>query len=88
MFINAPPETRADVEAAIKFVGYDARPTGRLRCLQTKSRGRLQQEWRGEGGTVWLDVPIVEVPEPPPRRLEATPPPDNPPSGGSSGSKW
>jgi hypothetical protein len=85
MFINAPPENRPDVKAAIAYVGFDARPTGRLRILQTKQSGRLQQEWRGEFGVAWLDVPIVEVPELPPRWLEAMPPPDGPPSGEASG---
>lgn len=87
MFVEFRPETRPDVQAAIALVGYEARPTGRLRFLRSERAGRLQQEWRGEYGTAWLDVPIVEVPEPRPRWLEATPPRDSQPSGGPSGSK-
>lgn len=67
MSASVSPEPRPDVHAAIDLVGYEARPTGRLRLLQTTQAARLQQEWRGEHGSVWLDVPVVHVPELPPR---------------------
>ncbi|MCJ2067787.1 hypothetical protein MKK75_03020 [Methylobacterium sp. J-030] len=73
---DVPPERRPDVQAAMAQVGYEARPTGRLRLLQTASAARLQQEWRGEYGTVWLNVPVVQVDELPPRWVEAMPPED------------
>ncbi|MBE7186388.1 MAG: hypothetical protein INR68_18510, partial [Methylobacterium mesophilicum] len=65
--------TRADVQAAIAHVGHEARPTGRLRLLSTAKAARLQQEWRGEAGTVWLNVPVVQVAKLPPRWVEAMP---------------
>lgn len=75
---DAPPERRTDVLAAIACVGHEARPTGRLRLLQTADAARLQQEWRGEYGTVWLNVPVVHVAEMPPRWIKAAPSPGAP----------
>jgi hypothetical protein len=49
-----------DIRAA-QAVGLDAKPTGRLRQLTTRTAGRLQQEWRGEFGVIWLDVPLVKL---------------------------
>jgi hypothetical protein len=51
----------ADIKAAQDIVGHDAKPTGRIRQLSTRTTGRLQQEWQGEWGTIWLDVPLVMV---------------------------
>ena len=51
MIRNTPPETRADVQAAIAFVGYEARPTGRLysQSAQYSNRhfGNIGNEIRG-----------------------------------------
>lgn len=47
--------------------GPSVKPTGKLRLLTSPSTGRLQMEWAGEFGSGFFDVPIVEVPELPPR---------------------
>ena len=52
----------SDTMAAVSAVGRDARPTGRLRMLQVRGvAGRIQQEWRGDLGVVWLDIPMISV---------------------------
>jgi hypothetical protein len=55
-----------DITSA-RVVGHDARPTGRMRELITPVAARLQQEWRGGFGVIWLDVPRVKVDKMPKR---------------------
>lgn len=55
-----PRDDRSDIEAA-RVLGENARPTGRLRQLHTKTASRFQQEWAGEFGNGWFDIPNFEV---------------------------
>lgn len=48
-------------------IGPDARPTGRLRMAAFADSCRLQQKWVGCLGSVWMEVPFVEVPYLPPQ---------------------
>ncbi|GEM_PF-6689716 len=50
-----------DIEDAVALIGPDAKPSGRLRFLTDIVSGRLQQEWRGEYGRIWLDVPMIQL---------------------------
>jgi hypothetical protein len=43
-------------------IGPDAHPTPRLRVLRDNESARIQQEWVGNFGKMWLDLPIVVVP--------------------------
>lgn len=54
-------ETENIRKLAIVHIGEDARPTCVLRILASPSSGRLQQQWEGTFGTIWLDVPHYEI---------------------------
>jgi hypothetical protein len=52
-----------DHRAAVKIVGDNATPTGRIRLYSPgtlkESTTRLQSEWVGTLGHTWIDVPLV-----------------------------
>jgi hypothetical protein len=54
-------ETTLIREAAKAAVGLNATQPRNLRIATCWGSGRLQQQWIGEFGSVWLDVPNVEV---------------------------
>ncbi|UGY15152.1 hypothetical protein HAP48_0042610 [Bradyrhizobium septentrionale] len=42
--------------------GEDARPTGMVRFKHiTRTSGRLQYQFRGSKGLIWIDVPHVDA---------------------------
>ena len=51
-------------DIAMKTVGYDAEPREvRLLACKMTGNGRMQQRWVGGLGSIWLDIPRVEVDE-------------------------
>lgn len=66
--MNVIVDDEADLKEARRLIGPDAKPSGRLRLLQVRhlTIGRIQAEWVGRGGKVWLAIPITLVDELPP----------------------
>ena len=52
-----------DHRSAVKAVGTDAEPTGRIRFYSPgtlqRATPRIQAEWLGSLGHIWIDVPLV-----------------------------
>lgn len=63
-------EQSQDTKFAFHYLGPDARPTGQMRMLGSAGFGRLQCLWVSNLGSLWIDVPTVEVDVMPPRQFE------------------
>lgn len=55
--ISNIPDDRADVRFAQTFVGFNAKPSGRMRVIN--ETGRIEIEWVGVLGAVFLPIPGV-----------------------------
>jgi len=53
------PDRHEDVAYARALVGFDGNPTGRLRVIA--ETGRIEAEWHGNLGSVWLPLPLVSI---------------------------
>jgi hypothetical protein len=51
------PDRKEDVGYAQGMLGPDAHPSGRLRVVAETSR--IEVEWVGRFGAVWLPIPLV-----------------------------
>lgn len=64
------PDRGLDVQLA-RVVGPDAKP-GRVRMARDDDGARLQQQWVGSFGAIWIDVPEVVVNALHPKMLPVT----------------
>lgn len=51
------PDDKADVRFAQTMVGFNAKPSGRMRVVS--ETGRIEIHWVGVLGEIWLPIPGV-----------------------------